>query len=95
MTNTSRAVVSGAGGFIGSHLTEALLDRGWSVLSLVRYLSSGSVGFLKDRMSNPRLTIVRGDVRDPDFLTANLREGDTVFHLAASISISVFLSCSA
>jgi nucleoside-diphosphate-sugar epimerase len=82
-----RAVVSGAGGFIGSHLVEALLDRNWPTLALLRYQSSGSVGFLKDCIGNSRLEVARGDIRDPDFLTLNLREGDTVFHLAASISV--------
>jgi NAD dependent epimerase/dehydratase len=87
MVSPPRAVVTGAGGFIGSHLVEALLDRGFSTLALVRYLSSGSVGFLEARTSDPRLEIARGDVRDGDFLRSHLREGDIVFHLAALISI--------
>jgi NAD dependent epimerase/dehydratase len=87
MVSASRAVVSGAGGFIGSHLVEALLDRGTPTLALVRYVSSGSVGFLQARSDDPLLEIVRGNVCDADFLSSHLREGDVVFHLAALISI--------
>ena len=87
MTQARRAVVTGAGGFIGSHLVDALIERGWPTLALVRYVSSGSVGFLGDRQDNPLLTIARGDVRDPDCLVPHLRDGDVVFHLAAHISI--------
>ena len=87
MANPSRMVVTGAGGFIGSHLVEALLDRGHPTLALIRYVSSGSVGFLDGRAGDPNLTIARGDVRDADFLQTHLRAGDVVFHLAALISI--------
>ena len=87
MTQTRRAVVTGAGGFIGSHLVDALIERGWPTLALVRYVSSGSVGFLGDRQDDPLLTIARGDVRDSDCLVPHLRDGDVVFHLAAHISI--------
>ena len=87
MIHAGRAVVTGAGGFIGSHLVDALIERGWPTLALVRYVSSGSVGFLDDRQDNPLLTIARGDVRDPDCLVPHLRDGDVVFHLAAHISI--------
>jgi len=87
MVGASRAVISGAGGFIGSHLVEALLDRGIPTLALVRYTSSGSVGFLQARSDDPLLEIARGDVRDADFLSSHLRDGDVVFHLAALISI--------
>jgi NAD dependent epimerase/dehydratase len=87
MVSGSRAVVSGAGGFIGSHLVEALLDQGTPTLALVRYISSGSVGFLQARSDDSLLEIARGDVRDVDFLSSHLREGDVVFHLAALISI--------
>ena len=74
MTRARRAVVTGAGGFIGSHLVEALIERGWPTLALVRYVSSGSLGFLGDRQDDALLTIVRG-VRDPDCLVPHLGDG--------------------
>src|ERR1700722_1399270 len=87
MSKVRRAVVTGAGGFIGSHLVDKLIDRGWPTLALVRYVSSGSIGFLANRPSDPKLEIARGDVRDSGFVAPLLREGDVVFHLAAHISI--------
>jgi NAD dependent epimerase/dehydratase len=87
MPSPSRAVVTGAGGFIGSHLVDSLLDKGWPTLAMVRYVSDGSAGFLQKRIGDPGLEIARGDVRDAGFLETHLREGDVVFHLAALISI--------
>jgi dTDP-glucose 4,6-dehydratase len=87
MSKQARAVVTGAGGFIGSHLVEALLDRGWPTLAMLRYASTGSVGFLTERLGRPDLEVARGDLRDPAFLDDHIREGDVVFHLGALISI--------
>jgi NAD dependent epimerase/dehydratase len=87
MSEARRAVVTGAAGFIGSHLIDALIERGWPTLALARYVSSGSLGFLAKRPSDAKLEIARGDVRDPGFVAPLLREGDVVFHLAAHISI--------
>jgi nucleoside-diphosphate-sugar epimerase len=82
-----RAVVTGAGGFIGSHLVDLLLDRGWRTLAIVRYASAGTVGSLQPRLDDANLEIVRGDIRDADLLSTHLRDTDVVFHLAALISI--------
>jgi NAD dependent epimerase/dehydratase len=87
VSGPGRAVVTGAAGFIGSHLVDALLDRGRPTLALVRYVSSGSVGFLGERQDDRRLEIARGDIRDSGFVAPLLRDGDTVFHLAAHTSI--------
>ncbi|MBU1109525.1 MAG: SDR family NAD(P)-dependent oxidoreductase [Candidatus Riflebacteria bacterium] len=82
-----KVVVTGAAGFIGSHLTEKLLATGAQVTVLVRYNSRSEIGWLKQCAENKNLKIVSGDIRDP-FLVRNLLEGaDTVFHLAALIAI--------
>lgn len=81
------ALVTGADGFIGSHLTEALLARGYKVRALAQYNSFNNWGWLEDVAACDRLEIVCGDVRDPDFCRHVCRGVDTVFHLAALIAI--------
>ncbi len=81
------ALVTGADGFIGSHLTEALLARGYRVRALSQYNSFNNWGWLEDVAPSDRLEIVCGDVRDPDFCRHICRGTDVVFHLAALIAI--------
>jgi NAD dependent epimerase/dehydratase len=84
-----RALVTGADGFIGSHLTEALLDAGANVRALALYNSFGSWGWL-DALPRPALDaieVISGDVRDPAGMRTALRDVDVVFHLAALIAI--------
>jgi NAD dependent epimerase/dehydratase len=82
-------VVTGAGGFIGSHLVEALVTQGARVKGLVHYNSQGSLGAL--RYVDPRVLaeveISLGDVCDPHAMRALVRGAHTVFHLAALIGI--------
>jgi NAD dependent epimerase/dehydratase len=84
-----KLLVTGAGGFIGSHVTESLLKSGHSVRALVHYNSLGSWGHLAqlpDKLRK-RLEVKLGDVTDP-FLVRDLVEGcDTALHLAALIGI--------
>ena len=78
--------LTGAGGFIGSHLAGLLLSD-HEVSAFVRYVSSGSIGHLTEFEDSPNLTIHRGDLRDVDAFCQAVRGCDTLFHLAAHISI--------
>jgi NAD dependent epimerase/dehydratase len=84
-----RAFVTGAGGFIGSHLVDALLQRGWDVTALVRYNSRDHRGWLESlRAPAPAgLQVVTGNINDPFFLLDAMKGVDVVFHLAALIGI--------
>ncbi len=79
-------LVTGADGFIGSHLTELLLEEGYHVRALAQYNSFNNWGWL-EQARHPNLEVVCGDVRDPDFCRHIVRGTDTVFHLAALIAI--------
>jgi len=81
-----KILVTGADGFIGSHLTEMLLAQGHSVRALSYYNSFNSWGWL-DGIRHPNLEIISGDVRDPHFCNHITAGVDTIFHLAALIAI--------
>jgi len=85
---TGRTVlVTGAEGFIGSTLVDALVERGAHVRALCHYKPYGAAGWLARYADDDRVTMLAGDVRDP-FLVDSAVEGvDTVFHLAALIGI--------
>ena len=87
--NNSRAVVTGACGFIGSHLVELLVKEGAHVKALALYDARGSYGWLDDLTPETlnSVEIVAGDVRDTGMVDELVDEGDTVFHLAALIGI--------
>lgn len=78
--------VTGADGFIGSHLTEALLEEGCHVRALAQYNSFNNWGWL-EQIKHPELEVITGDVRDPNFCRGFVKGVDTVFHLAALIAI--------
>lgn len=79
-------LVTGADGFIGSHLTELLLAKGYRVRALSQYNSFNYWGWLEDIRSE-RLEVVCGDVRDPNYCREICRGVGTAFHLAALIAI--------
>lgn len=87
MVNDKTVLVTGADGFIGSHLTEALLEKGYAVRALAQYNSFNTWGWLDDLGLRDGLEVVTGDVRDPDFCRHISRGIDTVYHLAALIAI--------
>lgn len=82
----NKVLVTGADGFIGSHLTEALLAEGCEVRALAQYNSFNNWGWL-EYVDHPGLEVVTGDVRDPNFCREIVKGVDTVFHLAALIAI--------
>lgn len=86
MTTT---LITGADGFIGSHLTEALLEAGYNVKAFVYYNSFNNWGWLdtlpKEKLS--QIEIFTGDIRDPNGVRTAMKDVDMVFHLAALIAI--------
>lgn len=80
-------LVTGADGFIGSHLTELLLEKGYNVRALAQYNSFNYWGWLEDIPENNNLEIITGDIRDPHFCKRITFEVDIVFHLAGLIAI--------
>lgn len=87
--SAKKILITGADGFIGSHLTEALVNLGFSIRAFVNYNSFNSWGWL-DTVSAETLAkidIFAGDIRDPNGVRTAMRDCDTVFHLAALIAI--------
>jgi NAD dependent epimerase/dehydratase len=83
----TRVLVTGAGGFIGSHLAERLAQEGARVRALVRYNALGRWGWLDESPARGDLEVVAGDVRDPGQMRAVVEGSEVVFHLAALIAI--------
>ncbi|MBF0504242.1 MAG: GDP-mannose 4,6-dehydratase [Candidatus Omnitrophica bacterium] len=82
-----KILVTGAGGFIASHLVEKLVQKGYKPRAFVHYNSSGSWGWLECSQYKNAIEVVSGDIRDFDVVQQAMRDVDTVFHLAALIGI--------
>lgn len=83
-----RALVTGGAGFIGSHLTEALLARGVAV-TVIDDESTGRVANLAAVQGHPRLRIVTGTIAELPLVQRELEGVDTVFHLAAAVGVAL------
>lgn len=88
-TNQSKVLVTGACGFIGSHLVERLVESGCQVKVLVRYNSNNSWGNLEELSPNilKSIEVVTGNIQDSFLVRKAVKGSDVVFHLAALIGI--------
>ncbi len=80
-------LITGADGFIGSHLTEMLVKAGGKVKALSQYNSFNNWGWLEDINCKSDVEVLCGDVRDPHYMKHITKNIDVVFHLAALIAI--------
>ncbi|MFA5903226.1 MAG: GDP-mannose 4,6-dehydratase, partial [Desulfobacula sp.] len=89
MRKTKKILVTGADGFIGSHLAEALVRQNYDVRAFVFYNSFNSFGWLDhaDKAVTGNMEIMSGDIRDPFCVREAVKGCDTVMHLAALIAI--------
>lgn len=79
--------MTGAGGFIGSHLAEALVKRGARTRAFVHYNALGKCGWLDDSPFKKKMEVIAGDIRDRSTVEQAMKNIDIVFHLAALIGI--------
>ena len=82
-----KVLITGAGGFIGSHLTERLVSDGYDVKAFVRYNSKNEWGWLESSPIKNDLEIISGDIRDQDSVYDAMQNCSIVYHLAALIGI--------
>ena len=85
--NNKRVLVTGAGGFIGSHLTERLVKEGAQVRAMVHYNSFGRWGWLDRSSLLKEIDVVAGDLTDRDSVRQAVKNREILFHLGALITI--------
>lgn len=85
--NSKRVLITGAGGFIGSHLTERLVELGAATRALVHYNALGTWGWLDQLPMRDEIEVVAGDICDRDSVQQAMQGAEIVFHLAALIAI--------
>ena len=84
---SNKFLITGATGFIGSHLTEYLVEKGFNVIAFDRYNSNNDWGWLENSKYKNDFQVILGDIRDYDSVSKAMLGCDTVFHLAALIGI--------
>jgi len=87
MVAKKKVLITGAGGFIGSHLAEKLFFSGYRVKALVHYNSRNCWGWLDSSAHKKNIEVISGDIRDADSVRHAMRDVNIVFHLAALIGI--------
>ena len=87
MLKSKTVLITGADGFIGSHLTERLVKEGAKVKALSQYNSFNNWGWLEDVDCKKDIEVLCGDVRDPNYIKEISKGVDIIFHLAALIAI--------
>jgi NAD dependent epimerase/dehydratase len=83
----NKILLTGATGFIGSHLTEYLVEQGFNIIVFDRYNSNNDWGWLEDSKYKNDFQVILGDIRDYDSVSKAMKGCDSVFHLAALIGI--------
>lgn len=84
---TDKILITGATGFIGSHLTELCVEKGYRVVAFDRYNPNNNWGWLEESKYKNEIEIILGDIRDYDSVNKAIKGCDVVFHLAALIGI--------
>lgn len=85
--NNKKILVTGASGFIGSHLTEKLVENGCNVKAFVKYNFQNDWGWLETTEITDEIDIYTGDIRDYDVVNNAVKDVEVIFHLAALIGI--------
>ena len=87
MKNKTKIFITGATGFIGSHLAELLVKKGYEVVAFDRYNPNNNWGWLENSNFKNEMDVILGDIRDFDSLNKSMEGCGAVFHLAALIGI--------
>ena len=85
--SAKKIMITGAAGFIGSHLTEYMVEKGYNIIAFDRYNSNNDWGWLENSIYKNDIQVILGDVRDYDSVSKAMKGCDSVFHLAALIGI--------